>query len=119
MILTRQEIEPQMGGLAIPVIQRVLLTTILINKVSSEPLILTGIYLARQSQTSCLTLQIRFETQQSLTQELLMSSSTAKLPLVNPYGVGSLIKESILIGIIAMSLLLKKAMQTARSLISR
>jgi hypothetical protein len=108
-----------MGGLAIPVIQRVLLTTILINKVSSEPLILTGIYLERKSLTSCLTLQIRYDTQQSLTSALLTSYSQARLLPLAWGGAGASIVESIRMTIIATSLSLRRAMQIARSLISQ
>jgi hypothetical protein len=88
-------------------------------KVSSEPLILTGIYLERKSLTSCLTLRIRFDTQQSLTRELLTSYSQARLLPLAWGGAGASIVESIRMTIIAISLSLRRAMQMARSLISQ
>jgi hypothetical protein len=121
MILTQIEIEPQTGGLAIPVIQRVFLITILMQKVSLEPLILTGIYLERQSLTSCLTLRIRFDSLQSLTQASVLrtSFSQAKLHRLAWGGVSESILELTRMTIIAISLSLSRAMQMARSLISQ
>jgi hypothetical protein len=121
MIITCQEISPAMAGLAIIVIQRVLLTTILMQRVSSEPLILTGIYLERKSLTSCLTLQIRFDSLQSLTQASVLRTSFSQEKLLRLAwgGVSESILESIRMTIIAISLSLRRAMQMARSLISQ
>ena len=119
MILTRTEIEPRTDGLAMFVINRVLLTTILIQKVSSEPLILTGIYLERQSPTTCLTLQIRYDYAQRPISELPTSYSTAKLlPLAWAFA-GENIREAIRTTIIAMFLSVQRAIQMVRSLISQ
>jgi hypothetical protein len=117
MILTQIEIEPQTGGLAMPVINRVLVIMCLMQKLtmSSEPLILTGIYLERKSLTSCLTLRIRFDTRQSLTRELLTSYSQERLLPLAWGGAGASILESIRMTIIAISLSLQKAITTVRS----
>ena len=127
MILTQIEIEPRTAGLATLVIQHVLLTTILIGKMQpmalpmSERLILTGIYLERQSLTSCLTLRIRFDSLQSLTQASVLRtlSSQEKLHRLAWGGAGASILESIRTLSIAISLSLSRAMQMARSLISQ
>jgi hypothetical protein len=109
-----------MVGLATLVTQHVLLTTHLMQQVSSEPLILTGIWLDGASLTSCLTLRIRFDSRRELEiRELVTSYSMASTAQQKPYGVGELIVESIRILSIAMSLLPRRAMQMARSLISR
>jgi hypothetical protein len=108
-----------MGGLATIVMHHVLLTTILMQQVSSERLILTGIYLERQNLTSCLTLRIRYDTQQSLNSALLTSSSQARLLPLAWGGAGASILESIRTLSFAISLSLRRAMQMARSLISQ
>jgi hypothetical protein len=108
-----------MVGLATLVTQHVLLTTHLMQQVSSEPLILTGIWLDGASLTSCLTLRIRYDSRRELEiRELVTSYSMERLPQEKPYSVGSLIVESIRILSFDMSLLLRRAMQMARSLIS-
>jgi hypothetical protein len=121
MILIQTEIEPQMGGLAIPVIQRALLIITLMQRLASlsEPLILTGIYLERKSLTSCLTLRIRFDSLQSLTQASVLhtSFSQAKLHRLAWGGVSESILELTRMTRIAISLSLQRAIQTVRSLI--
>jgi hypothetical protein len=109
-----------MDGSAMSVMHRVLLTTILMNKVSSEPLMLTGIYLERQSPTSCLTLQTRFDSAQSLAiRELVTLSSMAESHRLRSLGLGVLTLGLISTIIIAISALPRRAMQMARSLISQ
>jgi hypothetical protein len=117
MIVTQIEIAPQTAGLATLVIKHVLLTTILMQKVSSEPLTLTGIYLARQSQTSCLTLRINYDSALNVAmQESLILSSMAESHRLRRLGLGVLTLGLISTIITAMSVFLQKAMQIARSL---
>jgi hypothetical protein len=118
MIVTQIEIAPQTAGLATLVIKHVLLTTILMNKVSAEPLTLTGIYLAKQSQTSCLTLRINYDSLQNVINQnaCLISSSKVGLHRLAWAGAGESILEAINTTIIAIFLSLRRAMQMARSL---
>jgi hypothetical protein len=120
MIVTQTAIEPQTAGLAMYVIRHVLLTTTLINKVFAEPLTLTGIYLAKQSQTSCLTLQIRYDYARNveIRESLTSSSQGALLPLAWG-GVGGSILELTRTLSIAIFLSLRRAIQMIRSLISQ
>jgi hypothetical protein len=119
MILTQTEIEPPTAGLAIELTKIILLTTILTQRASSEPLILTGIWLDGASLTSCLTLRIRYDSRRELEiRELVTSYSMGSTAQQKPYGVGELIVESIRILSIATSVFTQKAMQMARSLIS-
>src|SRR5512137_607654 len=119
MILSTVEIAPRTAGLATVVTHHVLLTTILMNRVSSEPLILTGIYLARKSPTMPLTLQTRYDSVQSLTSELLTSSLTEKSHRLERLGLGVLMMGLISIAITCILALPKRAIQMVRSLISR
>jgi hypothetical protein len=124
MILTQIEIAPQTAGLAMSVIQRVLLTTILIQRLamSCEPVILTGIYLERKSPTSCLTLQIRFDSMQNLRKmeaESRILSLTQELHRVRKLGLGVLILGLTATLITCTLALPRRAMQMARSLISQ
>jgi len=121
MIVTQIEIAPQTAGLATLVIKHVLLTTILMQKVSSEPLTLTGIYLVKPSQTSCLTLRINYDSLQNVINQnaCLMSSSKVGLHRLAWAGAGASILEAINTTIIAIFLSLRRAMQMARSLISQ
>jgi len=117
MIVTQIEIAPQTDGLATLVIKHVLLTTILMQKVSSEPLTLTGIYLARQSQTSCLTLRINYDSVQNVARkELVTLSSMAESHRLRRLGLGVLTLGLISTIIIAILALPRRAMQMARSL---
>lgn len=116
MIVTLNAQGKAMDGLATFVIHHVLLTTILTQKVSSEPLILTGIYMTADTRTKCLTLQTKYDLLQNVvTSASSTSSSTTRFAQQNPYGVGSLIVESIRILGISMLVLLEKAIQTAHS----
>jgi len=108
------------GGLAMPVMHYVLLTTILMDKVSCGQLTLQGIYLEYQTKTSCLTLQTRFGLPQSAeTNGLPMSSSMGVSLALAWVGVGACIVDLLRILTIAISASLKRVMQMAASLISR
>ena len=127
MIVTQAEIDPRTAGLAIAVIQRAVLIITLIGRMQSMgllgsgQLILTRIYLVRQSPNSCLTLQIRYDDLQSVINQnasAISSSQVALLPLAWG-GAGASILESIRITAIAIFLSLQKAIQIVRSLISQ
>jgi len=117
MIVTQTEIAPQTAGLATLVIKHVLLTTILMQKVSSEPLTLTGIYLAKQSQTSCLTLRINYDYALNVAiRESLILSSMEESHRLRSLGLGVLTLGLISTIIIAILAFPRRAMQMARSL---
>jgi len=109
-----------MAGLAIGLTNYVLLTTILMQKVSSEPLTLTGIYLVKPSRTSCLTLQIRYDYARNVEiRESLTSSSMVASHRLAWGGVGESILELTRTLSIAIFLSLKRAIQMIRSSISQ
>lgn len=107
-----------MDGLATFVIKAVLLQATIIRMLteSSEPLTLQGIYLTVDNRTKCLTLQTSYGFAPSVeTSASSTSSSTTRFAQQNPYGVGSLIVESIRMFATAMLVFLEKAIQTAHS----
>lgn len=116
MILTLNAQGKAMDGLAMFVIKAVLLQATIIRMLteSSEPLTLQGIYLTADSRTKCLTLQTSYGYAPSVeTNASSTSSSTTRFAQQNPYGVGSLIVESIRMFATAMLVLLEKAITTA------
>jgi hypothetical protein len=111
-----------MAGSAISVIQRVLLTITLIQRLGwlSERLTLTEMFISQASPTSCPILQISFGLPQRQEKNALPTSySRDELHRLAWAGVGASILEAIRIVLIAMSLSLSKVMRTALSLISR
>jgi hypothetical protein len=109
-----------MAGSAISLIRLIVLTTILIQRASSEPLTLTGIYLVKPSPTSCHILQIRYDLQRNVEiRESLTSSSMVALHRLAWGGVGGSILELTRTLSIAIFLSLKRAIQMIRSLISQ
>ena len=119
MIITLNAQGKATDGLAMFVIKAVVLQATIIRMLteSSEPLILQGIYLKTDSRTKCLTLQTSFGYAPSVeTSASSTSSSTTKSVQQNPYGVGSLIVESIRMFATAMLVLLEKVTTTARFL---
>jgi hypothetical protein len=110
-----------MAGSAISVIQRVLVTITLIERLGwLERSMSIEMYISQASQTSCPILQIRFDSQQSPGRSVLPTlSSTGELHRLAWAGAGVSILEAIRITIIAISLSLNKAIRTVHSLIYR
>jgi len=120
MIPSQIEIVLPMAGSPMPAtLQRVLATTLLIQKLELlEQSTWIEMFLVSQNPTSCPTLLIRFAPWQRRINELNTLSLQVKLPALNHYGVGDLIRASISTIIIATYLSISKAMRTVRSLIS-
>jgi hypothetical protein len=109
-----------MAGSAIYVTHLALLTTTLMQRVSCEPLTLTGIYLERQSLTLCLTWQSKYDyALKPEISESRTSSSTDALHHLAWVGVGESIRDLTRITIIATFLSIQKAIKTVRFLISQ
>ena len=120
MTPSRIEIVLPMAGSQMPaMLQRVLATTLLIQHLGLlERSMWIEMYLVSQSPTSCPILLISFVPWQRRISELNTLSSQVKLPVLNRYGVGDLIRASISTSIIAIYLSISKAMKMVRSLIS-
>jgi len=121
MIPSQIVIGVPMAGSAISVIQRVLVTITLIERLGwLERSMSIEMYISPASQTSCPILQIRFDSQLRQEKSVFPTlSSMDELHRLAWAGAGASILEAIRIIIIAISLSLNKAMQTVRSLISR
>jgi len=111
-------IVPRTAGSVIVGTQLVSLTIIQMSKAGYVPSMLTAIYPAKPSPTSCPMWQINFVSWQSLINASLTLSLTPKLPVLKQVGVGELIQELTSTAIIAIYLLLAKVMKMVRSLIS-
>jgi hypothetical protein len=110
-----------MDGSAISVIQRVLLTTILIHRQGwLEPSMSIEMFISQASPTSCPILQISFDSRpKQAKSELPTSFSTDELHRLAWAGAGESTLGALRIVLIAISLSLSKAIQMVRSLISR
>jgi hypothetical protein len=109
-----------LDGSAISVIQRALAITTLIQRLGLlEQSMLIEMSIKAASPTSCPTLQIRFDSLQSLERSAsLMSYSMGESHHLAWVGAGENIREAIRTTIIAISLSLTKVIKMARSLIS-
>ena len=119
MIVTQTVIEPATGGSQMQdtllLVHQIIFQTLLVETLY-ERLTLTGIYLEKQSPTSCLILQTRFDSVLELAiRESLMSSSMEESRRLRRLGVGVLMTGLISTIIIAMSHLPRRAILTIRS----
>ena len=120
MIVTQTEIDARMGSwvmLDIHILSRIIIQMRLLNMLY-EPVILTAISVELPSQTSCLTLQTRFDSVRNLEiYELNTLYSMDELHPVKGVGLGENILGAIATSLIFISALRARVITMARSLI--
>ncbi len=120
MIVTQTEIDARMGSwvmLDIHILSRIIIQMRLLNMLY-EPVILTAISVELPSQTSCLTLQTRFDSVRNL--EIHALNTLYSMDGSHPQrdvGLGENILEAIATSLIFISALRARVISMARSLI--